>query len=124
LLASTPGLTVLPATAQRAELFLQALDCFFYRTSPEWIEAFGRVVFEAMACGLPVVCERRGGYVEFIEHGRNGFLFDTEEEAFRILLRLREDAPWRQAVGAEARKTTEEIFSPERRAEVVQFFLR
>jgi hypothetical protein len=41
----------------------------------------GRVVTEAMACGLPVVCHESGGYAEIIEHGRNGFLFDTQQEA-------------------------------------------
>ena len=45
-----------------------------------------------MACGLPVVCHRHGGYTEWIEHGRSGFLFDTSEEAERILLMLRDDA--------------------------------
>lgn len=52
---------LLPAGAQRAGDFLRTLDCFFSRTSERWLEAYGRVVLEAMACGLPMVWGRRGG---------------------------------------------------------------
>ncbi len=35
--------------------FLATLDVFVYYTHPDWIEAFGRVIFEAMAVGVPVI---------------------------------------------------------------------
>lgn len=35
--------------------FLAKLDVFVYYTHPDWIEAFGRVIFEAMAVGVPVI---------------------------------------------------------------------
>ncbi|WP_424929242.1 FkbM family methyltransferase [Amaricoccus tamworthensis] len=35
--------------------FLRNFDVFVYYTHPDWIESFGRVIFEAMAVGLPVV---------------------------------------------------------------------
>lgn len=35
--------------------FLARLDVFVYYTHPEWVEAFGRVIFEAMAVGVPVI---------------------------------------------------------------------
>lgn len=35
--------------------FLAQLDVFVYYTHPEWVEAFGRVIFEAMAVGVPVI---------------------------------------------------------------------
>lgn len=35
--------------------FLAKLDVFVYYTHPEWVEAFGRVIFEAMAVGVPVI---------------------------------------------------------------------
>ncbi|WP_026691451.1 glycosyltransferase [Alteribacter aurantiacus] len=35
--------------------FLSELDVFVYYTHPDWIEAFGRVIFEAMAAGVPVI---------------------------------------------------------------------
>ena len=115
---------LMPMFAQEAHVFLQGLDCFFYRTSEGWSEPSGRVVTEAMACGLPVVCHESGGYAEIIEHGRNGFLFDTQEEALEILLRLKEDRQLRESVGAEARRTAEGLFSSAVRSEIVQFYLR
>ena len=118
------SVTLLPMGAQEAHLFLQGLDCFFYRTSEEWLEPWGRIVPEAMACGLPVVCHNRGGYAEIIEHGRNGFLFESQQEALEILLGLKEDPTLREQIGKAARKTAEELFSRAVRSEIVEFYLR
>jgi glycosyltransferase involved in cell wall biosynthesis len=123
-LGALEAVTLLPAGTQEAHLFLQGLDCFFYRTSEEWLEPSGRVVTEAMACGLPVVCHQSGGYAEIIEHGRNGFLFDTHQEALGILLSLKEDRALRESVGKAARQTAEELFSAAVRSEIVEFYLR
>jgi glycosyltransferase involved in cell wall biosynthesis len=35
--------------------FLADLDIFVYFTHPDWVEAFGRVMIEAMAVGVPVI---------------------------------------------------------------------
>ncbi|WP_237718731.1 glycosyltransferase [Alkalibacillus haloalkaliphilus] len=35
--------------------FLKEIDVFAYYTHPELKEAFGRVIFEAMAVGVPVI---------------------------------------------------------------------
>ena len=118
------AVTLLPMFAEEAHLFLQDLDCFFYRTSEGWSEPSGRVVTEAMACGLPVVCHESGGYAEWIEHGTNGFLFATQQEALQILLGLKEDPALRERVGKEARRTAEELFSGAVRKEIVEFYLR
>jgi len=123
-LGHSRSVTLLPARAHEPQLFLQSLDCFFYRTSRKWLEPWGRVVTEAMACGLPVVCHNRGGYVDIIDHGRNGFLFDTQQEALDILLRLKENQELRESIGKAARKTSEELFTPARRRETVQFYLQ
>jgi glycosyltransferase involved in cell wall biosynthesis len=123
-LGGIESVDLLPAYAQEAHLFLQGLDCFFYRTSEEFLEPSGRVVTEAMACGLAVVCHNRGGYVEWIDDGRNGFLFESQQEALEILLGLKEDPALRERVGREARRTAEELFSPARRSEIVEFYLR
>jgi glycosyltransferase involved in cell wall biosynthesis len=115
---------LLPVGSMAPHRFLRSLDCFFYRTAEHWNEPFGRVVMEAMACGLPVVCCNRGGYVEVIENGRNGFLFDTEVEAFETIQRLRSDAWLRRAVGRAARETVESLYSRLRRHETVNYYLR
>ncbi len=123
-LGGLESVTLLPALAQEAHLFLQGLDCFLYRTSEEWFEPSGRVITEAMACGLPIVCHSRGGYAEIIEHGRNGFLFETQGEALEIVLQIKEDGALRESVGRAARETAEEMFSTGHRSEIVEFYLR
>ena len=117
------GIELLEAGAELADAFLQNLDCFFYRTSDAWLEAGGRVVAEAMACGLPIVCHRRGGYSEWIYHGENGLLFETQEDALELLLRLKKDVGLRRSLGDAARKTVELLFSSEAREQVVQYYL-
>jgi glycosyltransferase involved in cell wall biosynthesis len=122
-LADSPHIDLMPTCAMEAGSFLRGLDCFFFRTSEENLEASGRVVSEAMACGLPVVCHSRGGYRELIDHGQNGFLFDTDEEAFQIITMLKNDAELRKTIGRASRVSMESRYSPEARKRVVQYYL-
>ena len=60
--------------------------------TPKWNEAYGNVVVEAMACGVPVVAYKRGGPSEIIQHGKNGFLVtpDDKQEIISFLKRINE----------------------------------
>ncbi|MBC8064495.1 MAG: glycosyltransferase family 4 protein [Chlorobia bacterium] len=104
--------------------FLGELDCFLYRIRADWYEAFGRVVAESMACGVPVVGENRGGYTHLIESGHNGFLFDSNDEAIRQVLLLRENPDLRAEMGHRARETVEALYSPSNQAELAEFYYR
>ncbi|WP_245468943.1 glycosyltransferase [Mesorhizobium sp. M7D.F.Ca.US.004.01.2.1] len=123
-LAPHPRLELLPQGQFVPEKFLQGLDAFYYRTSSNVVETFGRVVFEAMACGLPVVCHSQGGYADHIRHGENGFLFETTHQAERILADLKVDPVLRAAVGLKARQTVEQLFSPQALRQRLDFYLK
>ena len=61
--------------------------CRALLNTPKWNEAYGNVVVEALACGVPVVAYRRGGPSEIIEHGKTGYLAkpDDKEELINFL---------------------------------------
>ncbi|MBE9176578.1 glycosyltransferase [Synechocystis salina LEGE 06155] len=60
--------------------FQQALGkCQALLMTHKWVEAFGRVALEALACGVPVVSYDRGGPQEIIETGQTGFLVTPDD---------------------------------------------
>jgi glycosyltransferase involved in cell wall biosynthesis len=117
------GIELLPAGAEPVAGFYASLDAFFYRTGVS-VEAYGRVVAEAMACGLPVVAHRRGGYVEIVDDGRNGFLIETQEQAYDALMRLQASAQLCRDVGEASVRKAQDIHGPQATAQALNFYLR
>jgi len=54
--------------------------CRVLLNTPKWNEAFGNVVVEALACGVPVIAYKRGGPSEIIQHGQTGYLADPDDK--------------------------------------------
>jgi glycosyltransferase involved in cell wall biosynthesis len=123
-LEGAAGIEILAARTEDATEFLRGLDCFVYRTSETWTEPWGRVVTEAMACGIPCVVENRGGYAAILEHGRTGFLFETNEEALEHILALKADRELCARVGAAGRARCGEVFSAEALGEPLDYYMR
>jgi len=105
------------------EDFLAGLDCFFYRVSDDWTEAFGRVVLEAMASGLPVICDHKVGASGLITTGESGFVTTSTEEARTALERLAGDPLLRQAMGEAARRKAESTYSESFTQELRDYYL-
>ncbi|BAZ04849.1 glycosyltransferase family 4 protein [Calothrix sp. NIES-3974] len=59
---------------------LQAVvrECQALLMTPRWIEAFGNVAIEALACGVPVISYSRGGPAEIIVEGKTGFIVPAD----------------------------------------------
>ncbi len=55
--------------------------CAAVLMTPKWVEAFGNVAIEAMACGVPVIAYRRGGPAEIVIDGETGFLVEPDDVA-------------------------------------------
>ncbi|MFA5088719.1 MAG: lipopolysaccharide heptosyltransferase II [Candidatus Omnitrophota bacterium] len=76
-------------------------------------EAFGRVILEAQAAGVPVVATRVGGVVEIIDHDETGLLVlpkDTDAMAQAVVKVLMDKALSARLV-QQARKKLEEKFT-------------
>jgi UDP-glucose:tetrahydrobiopterin glucosyltransferase len=46
--------------------------------TPRWVEAFGNVAIEALACGVPVITYGRGGPMEIVRDGVSGFIVEPD----------------------------------------------
>ena len=46
--------------------------------TPHWVEAFGNVAIEALACGVPVIAYARGGPQEIVQPGVTGWLVEPD----------------------------------------------
>lgn len=53
-------------------------QCQALLMTPRWVEAFGNVAIEALACGVPVISYSRGGPAEIIEDGKTGWLVEPD----------------------------------------------
>ncbi|GGS24227.1 glycosyl transferase [Streptomyces humidus] len=79
-----------------------------------WLEAFGLVVVEAMAAGVPVVAAGHGAFVELVEDGVSGLLHRPGEAASLAsgLRRITADPARNREMGQAARRRYEQGFSP------------
>ncbi|MFD5521002.1 glycosyltransferase [Streptomyces sp. NPDC127066] len=79
-----------------------------------WLEAFGLVVVEAMAAGVPTVAAGHGAFVELVEDGVTGLLHEPGEAASlaSCLRRITAGPDDNREMGRAARRRYEQGFSP------------
>jgi glycosyltransferase involved in cell wall biosynthesis len=73
-----------------------------------WQEPFSLALLECLACGTPVIATRMASTPEAVDHGKTGFLCDSEDEMAAAVGRLSE------INRADCRAVAESRFSPER----------
>lgn len=83
------------------------------RTTPTWVEQFGRVLVEAMSCGVPVVGSSSGEIPWVVESTGGGVVFpEGDFEALRqALVSLRDDPERRERLATAGRAAVESRFS-------------
>jgi glycosyltransferase involved in cell wall biosynthesis len=87
---------------------LATFDAFCYVTSSA-VECCPLVILEAMAAGVPVVAEARGGIPEIVVSEENGLLARSLDEIGDHLRRLRDDPGLREHLGRGARASAEKF---------------
>jgi glycosyltransferase involved in cell wall biosynthesis len=101
----------LPSTAMPG--FYRGLDLFVLpsRTTASWKEQFGRVLVEAMACGVPVIGSTSGEIPHVM--GDSGLLFAEDDLAALVghLQRLMANHTERMALGKAGRQRALTHFS-------------
>jgi glycosyltransferase involved in cell wall biosynthesis len=91
-----------PGTIEIAQYYAMA-DAFLF---PSPYDAFGMVIPEAMAAGLPVITARTAGASELISHGVSGFIVESPTDPAPMvahLSRIAADPGIRRAMGGAAR---------------------
>ncbi|ROP42568.1 glycosyltransferase family 4 protein [Saccharothrix texasensis] len=82
-----PGVEWIGEVGREEKLaLLTAARCLLFPIS--WDEPFGLVMVEAMACGTPVVANRRGSVPEVVAHGQTGFVCDDHAALVAALRRI------------------------------------
>ena len=86
---------------------LSKADCLVLSTTTQ--EAFGRVIIEAQAAGVPVVATRVGGVTEVIDHEKTGLLVLPKDiDAISdSVLRILKDLKFAEGLVIEAKKKIE-----------------
>jgi glycosyltransferase involved in cell wall biosynthesis len=98
---------VLGKDGEEVGVFLRSLHCLVQLGDAT--ENWPRVGLEAMASGVPVVADRRGGWREMIRDGETGFLVSDAEEAIDATCRLSSNEAIRLEIAERARIAVEDM---------------
>jgi hypothetical protein len=98
-----PWAECLPPGAQAVAPFLNTLHALAPGRAAA-VENWPRVGLEAMAAGVPLVVEAKGGWLEMVRHGETGYLCKTEDQIAYYGARLAYDEPHRLQLARQARR--------------------
>ncbi len=91
------------------ENVIPAADCILNQS---YREAFGMVLLEAMACGVPTVSSNVDGIPEVVVHGETGFMAgpDEHEALAEYLVKICRDEALAQRLGENGRRRAVSVF--------------
>jgi glycosyltransferase involved in cell wall biosynthesis len=82
---------------------------FVYLTG---LDAFPRAILEAQAAALPIITNRVGGIPEMIQHGKTGYIVNSDSELFQTATMLLEDEKLCRRIGEQAKTFVALNYSP------------
>lgn len=97
--------------------FQYLLDCDVF-VFPSWSEGSSKAIYEAMACGLPVITTRSSGSI--VRHGVDGFVIDAGDvTSLRDCMRWFKEHPEQIALMGESARAHAKAYTWERYAQKV-----
>ena len=103
--------TVLEKRSESAQDFYRQLHCIIHPTGSVY-ENWPRFVLEAMAAGVPVITDNRGGVREMIVDGVDGYLCSNPKEMAERACELSRREGLRLAIAKNARDSLRELADP------------
>jgi glycosyltransferase involved in cell wall biosynthesis len=97
-----PWAECFPAGAQTPAQLLHSLHALVQANAAA-VENWPRVGLEAMAAGVPLVVDAKGGWQEMIRHGETGYLCTTDDQFAYYAARLAYDEEHRRQLIRQAR---------------------
>lgn len=84
--------------------YLNKVNVFTFFPSWKREEPWARVVGEAMMSGCPILATNKGGNIDQVVHGNNGFLFKNTDELFRHIVFFTEHPQYIKVLGDNSRR--------------------
>ena len=105
------------------EEFLSRGHLYLDRASNDWRHNYPRTVGEALAAGLPVLCEPRDGQKDRVIYGDTGMYCVDYDEYKEAIKKFQRKEKWRHAVGMNAKDWARENLRPEKWVKIVEDLL-
>jgi glycosyltransferase involved in cell wall biosynthesis len=100
--------------AMPVDEFLSRGHVYLYRTSNAWRDQYPRVIAEALAAGLPVLCEPRDGPLDRVVYGDTGAYCVDYDEFKEWVKKLQRKEDYRHHLGMNAKDWARENLDPRR----------
>jgi len=108
---------------QKPEAVSKAIRAFDIGVMPLTDTTFNRAkyfkLFEYMACGVPAVVSNLGEATYIIQHGKNGFLADTQADWVENITNLVHSRHLREKIGKKGRETIVKRYSTQQVAKTL-----
>ena len=106
-----PNVTIRDAFSMPVKDYLKGIDLFLFFIKWERFEPWSRCVAEAMMSGCPILAPNKGGNIDQVQEGDNGFLFSDLDQAEERLCTLIASRALRQQMGQRSREIAQDFTS-------------